>query len=64
MAVGQPTDLDREYFIVAYESDPEAIRAAAPEPFTPILMEHGRVGERAKPNARVLGNAALSVLRP
>lgn len=27
--------IDREYFIVVYESDPEAIRAAVPEPLQP-----------------------------
>ena len=27
--------VNREYFIVAYESDPEAIRAAVPEPLIP-----------------------------
>lgn len=27
--------VDREYFIIAYESDPEAIRAAVPEPLVP-----------------------------
>ena len=27
--------VDREYFIVTYESDPEAIRQAVPEPLTP-----------------------------
>lgn len=28
--------VDREYFIVAYESDPKAIRAAVPEPLKPV----------------------------
>lgn len=27
--------IDREYFIVVYETDPEALRAAVPEPLTP-----------------------------
>jgi acetoacetate decarboxylase len=27
--------IDREYFIVVYESDPEAIREAVPEPLVP-----------------------------
>jgi acetoacetate decarboxylase len=27
--------IDREYFTVAYESDPEAIREAVPEPLDP-----------------------------
>ncbi len=28
--------VDRQYFIVAYESDPDAIRAALPEPLVPV----------------------------
>jgi len=28
--------VDREYFIISYESDPDAVRAAVPEPLTPV----------------------------